>query len=118
MKYEVTVTNIGEFVLQFLKVRDSMILFDKDVPYQYAEMVVAHTKGKLAEDIVVGDKLTIAETEYTVTAVGEEALKTLKDKGHCTLVFDGKDTVALPGQIAVSGKGMPRVMVGDTIRFD
>jgi glucitol/sorbitol PTS system EIIA component len=118
MKYEVTITNIGDFALQLLKMRDSMVIFDKDVPYQYMDMVVAHTKATFKEDVVVGDKLVMAGLEYTVTAVGEDAMKTLKDKGHCTLVFNGKETVEQPGQIALKGSAMPRVMVGDTIRFE
>lgn len=118
MKYEVTITNIGDFALQLLKTRDSMVIFDKDVPFQYAEMVVAHTKATVKEDIVVGDKMNMAGQEYTVTAVGDEAMKTLRDNGHCTLVFNGNDTVEQPGQMALKGSGMPRVMVGDMIWFE
>ena len=115
MKYEVTITNIGDFSLQLLKLRESMILFDKDVSYEYMDMVIAHTIGKLEGDVLVGDKMVIADREYTITAVGDEAMKTLKEHGHCTLVFDGKDKVDQPGQIALQGTGVPRVMVGDTI---
>ena len=32
MKYEVTVTAIGDFVLPFMQTRESVILFNKDVP--------------------------------------------------------------------------------------
>ena len=52
-----SVTAIGDSVLSFIKVRGSMIIFDKDVPYAYENMVVSHTKGTLKEDIVPGDKL-------------------------------------------------------------
>lgn len=117
MKYQVTVTAIGDFVLQFLKIRDSLIIFNKDVPYHYKNMVISHTKGKLKEDICVGDTLSLGGVEYIVTAVGEEAMKTLRENGHCTLVFTGKDQVEQPGQIMVSGPIMPRVMVGDIITF-
>ena len=118
MKYEVTVTNIGDFVLQLLKTRDSMIIFNKNVPYEYMNMVVAHTIGTIKSDIIVGDKLFIADVEYDVTAVGDDAMSTLRDKGHCTLVFNGKNEVDQPGQIAIKGGTIPRVMVGDTIRFE
>lgn len=118
MKYEVMITNIGDFVLQLMTTRDTIIIFDKDVPYEYMNMVVAHTKGNLKEDIVPGDKLYVAGLEYTVTAVGDEAMKTMREHGHCTLVFSGKDDVEQPGQIMLKGSGMPRVMVGDTIRFE
>ena len=117
MKYEVTVTAIGDFVLPFMQTRESVILFDKDVPYEYENMVVAHTKATLSADIVPGDKVSLADRSYTVTAVGAEAMKTLREHGHCTIVFTGKDVVEQSGQIMVKGEGVPRFMVGDVIRF-
>lgn len=117
VKYEVTVTAIGDFVLPFMQTRESVILFNKDVPYEYENMVVAHTKAKLAADIVPGDTVSLADRSYTVTAVGDEAMQTLRENGHCTIVFTGKDTVEQPGQIMVKGDGVPRFMVGDVIRF-
>ena len=117
MKYEVTVTAIGDFVLPFMQTRESVILFNKDVPYEYENMVVAHTKAELTSDIVPGDTVSLADRSYTVTAVGDEAMKTLRENGHCTIVFAGKDTVSQPGQIMVKGEGVPRFMVGDVIRF-
>ena len=117
MKYEATVTAIGEFVLPFMRTRESVILFNKDVPYEYENMVVAHTKAEVSADIVPGDTLTLADRSYTVTAVGDEAMKTLRENGHCTIVFTGKETAEMPGQIMVKGDGVPRFMVGDVIRF-
>ena len=118
MKYEGTVTGIGDFVLPFMQTRESVILFNKDVPYEYENMVVSHTKGALTEDVAVGDTLRLADRSYTVTAVGDEAMKTLRENGHCTIVFTGKDVVEQPGQIMVKGDGVPRFMVGDVIRFE
>lgn len=118
MKYEVTVTSIGDFVLQLMMTRESIILFDKDVPYEYQNMVVSHTKSKLMADIVPGDTCFIADREYQVTAVGEVALQTLREHGHCTLLFSGKDKTEQPGEIILQGQGVPRMMVGDRIRFE
>ena len=118
MKYEVTVTGIGDFVLPFMQTRESVILFNKDVPYEYENMVVSHTKAALTEDVAVGDTLRLADRSYTVTAVGDEAMKTLRENGHCTIVFTGKDAVEQSGQIMVKGDGVPRFMVGDVIRFE
>ena len=112
MKYDVTITGIGDFSLQLLQLRESMIIFDKDVPYEYLDMVISHTKSTLKDTIKIADK------EYTITAIGENALSTLKEHGHCTFVFNGADVVEQPGQIALSGRGIPRVMVGDKITFE
>lgn len=116
MKYKATVTAIGDSVLSFIKVRGSIILFDKDVPYAYENMVVSHTKGMLKEDIIPGDKLILADWEYTVTDVGSEANKTLREHGHCTLVFGDHKKAEMPGQITLQGPA-PRLMVGDSILF-
>lgn len=118
MKYEVMITAIGDFVFQYMMTRDSLIIFDKDVPYHYMNMVISHTKGEVKEDIVPSDKLLLADREYEVTAVGDEAMKNLREHGHVTLVFTGKDTAEQSGQIILSGGHAPRLMVGDTIRFE
>lgn len=117
MKYQVTVTSVGDFSLQLLRTRESIIIFNKDVPYSYKNMVVSHTKSEVKEDIHVGDTLLIADFEYIVTAVGENAMETLRKNGHCTIVFNGADQVEQPGQIAVKGEYMPCIMVGDMIAF-
>lgn len=117
MKYEAKVTAIGESVLSFMKIRNSIIIFDNDVPYAYENMVVSHTKSTLTQPIEVGDKLLIADEEYQVSDVGSEANQTLKEHGHCTLVFGVGIKAEMPGQIALEGKKVPRIMIGDMIRF-
>lgn len=117
MKYEAKVTAIGESVLSFMKIRNSIIIFDNDVPYAYENMVVSHTKSTLIQPIEVGDKLLIADEEYQVSDVGSEANQTLKEHGHCTLVFGVGIKAEMPGQIALEGKKVPRIMIGDMIIF-
>lgn len=117
MKYQVTVTAVGDFVLELLRTRESMIIFNKDVPFHYREMVVSHTKAELKSDIALGDTLTVGDLEYEVTAIGETAMADLRKNGHVTLVFTGESEAAQPGQIVVRGSYMPRVMVGDSISF-
>lgn len=53
MKYDVTITGIGDFSLQLLQLRESMIIFDKDVPYEYLDMVISHTKSTLKDTIKI-----------------------------------------------------------------
>lgn len=117
MKYRVTLTAIGDFALQLLQTRGSMIIFDKDVPYAYANMVVSHTKAEVKQDIAPGDTVILADREYRVTGVGEEANKNLREHGHCTLSFGEERTVEQPGEIVLAGDRIPRVMVGDIIEI-
>lgn len=117
MKYKVTVTAIGDFALQLMQVQGSIIIFDKDVPYAYANMVVSHTKGEVKEDPAIGDQVIVADREYKIIDIGEEAIQNLRERGHVTLVFNDSKKAEMPGQIVLGGDKVPRVMVGDTIEI-
>ena len=117
MKYEAKITSIGESVLTFMKVRNSLILFNNDVPYAYENMVVSHTKGTLTQPIEGRRHAGYCRRSYRVNDVGAEANQTLKEHGHCTLIFGIGQKAEMPGQIALEGEKVPRIMVGDTITF-
>ena len=108
MKYQAKVTGIGGMVQELAEdVQDPDL---KDIS-------IAHTVTELKEDIVAGDVLTIGGKKFNVTAVGNVALKTLKDLGHCTIKFDGDTKANLPGELHVDGL-VPEVKVGDVITFE
>ena len=119
MKYSVTFTAIGDFALQLLQTRGNLIIFDKDVPYSYENMVVSHTKGTLSEEVQAGDSVTIADHSYKVARVGTDANANLRAHGHVTLHFESEDsgTEAQPGEIHLIGARFPRIMVGDTLEI-
>lgn len=119
MKYCVTFTAIGDFALQLLQTRGNLIIFDKDVPYSYENMVISHTKGSLTEDVREGDTVVIAERSYKVARVGSDANANLRAHGHVTLHFESEDsgTEAQPGEIHLIGTGFPRIMVDDTLEI-
>ena len=52
-----------------------------------------------------------------MTAVGTEALMTLKELGHCTFKFTGRSEEEVPGQIELLGDHKPEIEVGDHIIF-
>ena len=119
MKYSVTCTAIGDFALQLLQTRGNLIIFDKDVPYSYENVVVSHTKGTLTEDVREGDRVVIAERSYTAARIGANANANLRAHGHVTLHFETEDTGTdvQPGEILLIGAGLPRIMVGDTLEI-
>ena len=92
-----------------------MILLDDGTHPNLAEMVVEHTPGELKEDISVGDTLTVGKQKYKVTRVGENANDTIRENGHCTLLFN--TTGSMPGQIEVEGGSVPSLMQGLTFSF-
>lgn len=115
MKYRSKVTGIGELAFELLEANDSLIIFNDNAPAELAEISFLHNISEFEDDIKVGDSLFLGEQIYKVTAVGHEALHTLKELGHCTFRFSGKDHVDLPGQVELSGTEKPNLKIGDAI---
>ena len=107
MKYNVTVTGLGDMALAFLDPSMEMrfvILFNEDAPAELAELAILHTKAELTEVPAPGDTMVIGSKTYKVTAVGDEAIHTLKELGHCTLAFTADTEPYRPGCINLDGE--------------
>ena len=107
MKYDVTVTGLGDMALAFLDPAMEMrfvILFNEDAPAELAELAILHTKAELTEAPAPGDTMKIGEKTYKITAVGDEAIHTLKELGHCTLAFTADTEPYRPGCINLDGE--------------
>ena len=116
MKYKSTITGLGEMVTDSLK-SGFVIIFNDNAPKEIAKISILHTIEKFDSEIEVGDLFIIGNKKYKVTAVGDEANKTFKQLGHCTLKFSGNPDVKLPGQIELRGECMPDVKIGDFIEI-
>ena len=115
VKYETKVTAVGKDARTFLDTNKSFILLDDGIRPRLSDMVVRHTVSEVQGDIVVGDKLQVGNTDFTVEKVGGDAMKNLREGGHCTIVVNSDGS--LPGQIVVKGSIMPRLRVGDVVKF-
>ena len=107
MKYDVTVTGLGDMALAFLDPAMEMrfvILFNDDAPAELAELAILHTKAELTEAPAPGDTMKIGAKTYKITAVGDEAIHTLKELGHCTLAFTADTEPYRPGCINLDGE--------------
>ena len=107
MKYDVTITGLGDMALAFLDPAMEMrfvILFNDDAPAELAELSILHTKAELTEAPAPGDTMKIGEKTYKITAVGDEAIHTLKELGHCTLAFTADTEPYRPGCINLDGE--------------
>ena len=78
-------------------------------------MVIEHTPSELTGDIAPGDTLTIGKQKYKVTRVGENANDTIRESGHCTLLFNAKGS--MPGQIELEGSTVPPLTQGLKFSF-
>ena len=118
MKYQAKVTEIGGMVQELAEDGNLLIIFNEDVQDpDLKDISIAHTVTELKEDIVAGDVLTIGGKKFNVKAVGNVALKTLKDIEHCTIKFEGDTKANLPGELHVDGL-IPEVKVGNVITFE
>lgn len=105
MKFYCEITSIGEESLLFLDDPNAnfIIIFNNNAPEELAEFSVLHTPANYNADPAVGDTLIIGDKAFTITAIGDEALHTLRELGHCTLSFKGGDTPERPGCIMLQG---------------
>ena len=106
MKYDVTITGLGSMALEFLGPEMDMqfvILFNDNAPADLADMAILHTQGELTEAPAPGDTLVLGAKTYKITAVGDEAISTLGELGHCTLAFKPAAEAERPGCIMLDG---------------
>lgn len=104
MKYHAAITGWGEDALEFLNEETNfLIIFNDNAPEELQEIAVLHEQAELIADPTVGDTLMICDKVYDITAVGEEAVHTLRELGHCTLSFQGGNVPERPGCIMLEG---------------
>ena len=113
---EIEITGMGEGALDFVEDK-ILILFSGDAGNGVEEFSVQITMPQLSSNIVSGNRMRIGESDYLITAVGDEAMVTFRLLGHCTLRFDGSETPVLPGTIHLEDSAVPEVHVGDIITF-
>lgn len=115
MKYDVSITAIGNLAKTFLSNNNSVILLDEGIRPNLSDMVIEHTPGDLKEEIKKGDKLLMGGIKYTIERVGDAVNENLREEGHCTLVFNAEGS--MPGQIILKGPDLPVLSVGAHITF-
>ena len=105
MKFHCKITRWGDGALVFLDDPHTnfIIIFNDDAPEELVEFSVLHTETEYSEDPAVGDTVIVCDKAFTITAIGDEALHTLKELGHCTLSFKGGDEAERPGCIMLHG---------------
>ena len=97
MKFYCEITSFGEESLLFLDDPNAhiIIIFNNNAPAELADFSVLHTPANYNEDPAVGDTLIIGNKAFTITAIGDEALHTLRELGHCTFSFKGGATIEI-----------------------
>lgn len=112
--YNTVVNKLGIMVEEFYG-ENMIILFKDNAPEELADYCVLHGTNELSEEIKSGDIFKIDDTEYKVTAVGNEVYKNLKDLGHICIRFDGSETAELPGSLYVEKKDIVPINEGSKL---
>ena len=105
MKFHCKITRWGDGALVFLDDPNAnfIIIFNDDAPEEVVEFSVLHTEAGCSEDPAVGDTVIVCGKQFTITAIGDEAIHTLRSLGHCTLSFKGGTAAERPGCIMLQG---------------
>ncbi|GAA5344408.1 PTS system glucitol/sorbitol-specific IIA component [Planifilum fimeticola] len=98
--FSTQITKIGNMVDSLIQEK-MMVIFDEDAPEELHDMSILHTKSPCFESVRSGDYLVIGDQSFRVTSVGEKVNETLRELGHCTIKFEGKDRSELPGILQV-----------------
>lgn len=114
--YTVKVTEVGKEVPLFAE-EEMMVLFNEDAPPELRDICVLHSSGELSVPLQVGDVVLFDQEQYRITAIGDEANRTLAELGHVTFKFDGCDRPSLPGTIHLERKAVPNVTVGTVVQI-
>ncbi|MDO5328880.1 MAG: PTS glucitol/sorbitol transporter subunit IIA [Coriobacteriia bacterium] len=116
MKYTNKVKAIGANVDDF-KGTGLLVLFGDNAPDTLKDFCYTIDVLPVDGTIEAGMTLSFDDNDYKITAIGDEAQRTLEGLGHCTICFNGATEVELPGTIYVEAKPMPEVQIGTVIKI-
>lgn len=106
MKYSTKILGWGPDALSFIEYPDCnfVVIFNDNAPEELQEIAIIHETAPLLADPVVGDTMIICGKVFEITAIGFEALHTLRTLGHCTLNFKAGSEPEMPGCIMLHGE--------------
>lgn len=115
--YENKIKAIGPSVDEF-EGSGFIILFGDNAPEELKDYCYSVDVLPVDGEICAGDVISFDDVEYKITAIGDEAQKTLEGLGHCTINFSGQTEVELPGTMYVESKEMPTLSIGTVIKIN
>ena len=116
IKYQLTVTSIGELVGDFIDA-GILVFFGEGAPDELLEFSIIHTHTDLSEPVVPGDTIYFGEEAFRVTAVGNVANENLGNLGHLVVKANGNEEPELPGDVCVEAKALPEISPGLVVKI-
>lgn len=117
--YTNTIKGHGAEAKTFLA-ENMIVTFGDEAPDFLKDYCFFLDVNALADDIAIGDVLTIGSQTFDITAVGDVASKNLGSLGHLSIVFDGASEPKLPGAVNVKPRAeeVHAPEAGDTFTID
>ncbi len=112
--YSTTVTAVGELVPDFAE-QGVLVFFGENAPIELHEFSIIHAPDVQTRAPQVGDKITLADAEYSVLAVGSVASDNLLNLGHLDLKANGLTEPEMPGDVNEEAVSLPVVKIGDRL---
>lgn len=115
--YSTVVKEIGPHAQEFLE-EDMLVTFGDNAPSELRPYCFLIDMTELTGAVETGDRVILDGTAYTVTAVGDHAVKNLVDLGHVTLNFKGETEAGMAGTLYLEKKAPVVLTVGSTLMIE
>lgn len=114
--FKTVVKEIGKDAQEFQSV-NMLIFFGDEAPSALRDSCFIIDVNDVTSEIKEGMTIKIGDTEYKITAVGNEVNTNLKNLGHIAVKFTGETTAELPGSLYVEEKEFPNIEVGTEVEI-
>ncbi|AEB30102.1 hypothetical protein CAR_c14410 [Carnobacterium sp. 17-4] len=114
--FETKVNRYGENAAAF-KEENMVVLFGNNAPADLADFCYIIDINPINGEIEVGDILSLDDTEYSITAVGNVVKINLTNLGHITLNFNGETEAEIAGTLYVERKGIVNLEEGSVVKI-
>ncbi|WP_413734175.1 PTS glucitol/sorbitol transporter subunit IIA [Sodalis sp. RH21] len=112
--YQTTFTRVGDYARESLA--DNMLItFREGAPEDIESYCFIHRHGDTCGELRAGATLTLADTVFPITAVGDVAGANLRELGHITIRFDGASQAEYPGTVHVAGQTPADIPIGSAL---
>lgn len=114
--FETRVNGYGENAAAF-KEENMVVLFGNNAPADLADFCYIINVNPINGEIEVGDILSLDNTEYAITAVGNVVKMNLTNLGHITINFNGEIEAEVSGTLYVEKKEIVDLKKGSIVKI-
>ena len=116
IKLRTRVVSVGELVEEFLSAQ-VLVFFGEGAPEELAEFSIIHSAEINLATVAPGDTLLLGAESFDVLAVGDVANQNLAALGHLVVKANGATEPEMLGDVSVTAKPLPRLIVGDWVEI-